>query len=207
MSRYLTICLIFLLGLAACATETESEPVDVQSRSAELSVDSKAESDEIKAKRAWTQRDKPVMQPVDWVAAGQEPKLDLSRLPEAERSKLTDVDLPALIPDVDFLSSAFIVAGPHWYSARMKAADHSIYIQGNRAAFQHDFGLTDEQKKSVENFTVYRTHAIPTLAFNRFGVAYTIDVECMRPLEDRRCTDDDYVLSIAEGLQLAGGAR
>lgn len=209
MYRYPLALLISLSALVVgCANEVDDSPVEVRTGEASL-TESPAESsdDEAAAKRAWNQRHEPVVQPVDWVEVDSEPKLDLARLPESERAKFEGLDVPALLPDVDFVSDAFVVTGPHWYSARMNGPGHSLYIQGNRAAFGHDMGLTDEQKKAVKNFTVYRTHAIPTLAFNRFGVAYTIDVECARPLEDSRCTEDEYVLSIAEGLVLAGGAR
>jgi hypothetical protein len=58
-------------------------------------------------------------------------------------------------------------------------------------------------------YRISRTHQIVTLSFSRFGVGYTIDVECARPMEDTRCTEDGYVKKLYESLAVLesqGGA-
>ena len=58
-----------------------------------------------------------------------------------------------------------------------------------------------------DRFLVTRTHGVVSLSFVDFGVAYSVDVECARPEDDARCTNNDYVLTLAESLAVLGGKR
>jgi len=83
--------MFLLVGVAGCATEEADAPDQTDPPATHASVLEKADiekpaDEEAKAKRAWTQRHEPVVQPVDWVEASKETLFEVSRLPEAERS-------------------------------------------------------------------------------------------------------------------------
>lgn len=210
MNRVILIALLGL-GLSACATdasddgETQRQELKAESTAGSPAPSSASEI-EAQAKRDWNRRAVPEVQDVDWDDVGHK-ELEPGRLPVEEAAKVAELEVPVLVPDVDFLDTAFFTRGEHWYTVDLKGPGHSLVMQGTRAAFKHDLGLTDEQRESVANFTVYRSHGIATLAFNHFGVAYAIDVECDQPFKDARCTRDDYLLEIAENLVLAGGSQ
>lgn len=143
----------------------------------------------------------PVPQPVDWEAARRTPALQLA-LPERERPKLGEIEVPVLLPDDPKLLSSLLITHHHdWYAAAMEDNGVDVYVRGNRKAFV----VPALQGIEVPDYSVTRVHEILTVSWRAYGVAYTLDVECFAPLEDPRCTNDDYALSLAKSLKLAGG--
>ena len=158
---------------------------------------------ERKAKAEWTGEVAPAA--IQWSEANGHASAP-DALNSTQRDAIASTTLPVLLPsDPLMLSSAAFTTGDLWYSAAMRTTGAHTFIMGSRGEFPVDLGLTEAQKQQLSNFTVYRTHQIVTLSFRMYGAAYRIDVECDKPMDDPRCTQDDYVLELAEGLVMVGG--
>ena len=99
----------------------------------------------------------------------------------------------------------------HGYSASLAPEGHHVYIAGIRLVHEYPQIELDEAGDALleQPYRLSRTHQIVTLSFSRFGVGYTIDIECAKPMDDPRCTEDAYAIGIYESLALLatqGGA-
>lgn len=209
MRLMFVMVLVFSAGLLGCHEEVQSDTSTsaqaLEKEPVAVADTSRANQLERAGKAAWVEG-APIVQPVDWVAADAHEVLEAGLLKPENVEKLKAVPLPVLVPnDASLLQDVFVSTGDHWYSARLKDDTHQVYIKGMSAAFQHKMNISAEEKARLQQFQIYRTHQIVTLAAVFFGVAYTIDVECKAPTSDVRCTDDAYVLKLADSLVRAGG--
>jgi hypothetical protein len=148
---------------------------------------------------------------IDWTSAASMPPVAPSALPAQSQDAIERATLPVLVPrDESLLGSATVTAGPAWYAVSMHADGHHVSIHGTKQMVHQPSLAADvppERRRAPGETSITRTHGIVTVSFEAFGASYTIDVECDRPMEDTRCTDDAYGLSIHESLALAGGAQ
>lgn len=136
---------------------------------------------------------------IDWTAAATHVGLDRAALDNAQRQLLTEAPLPALLPsDPNLLAHAILTTGERWYAASASWDRHNVFVQGRSASFLVP-GL-ESDPESASDFSVTRNELIVDLSFVAYGAAYTITVECDSPLDDPRCTEDDYVIGLAESL-------
>lgn len=202
---------LFVLLLAIGCTETAPDTVERQEAltAAEISVPAAPSTElanqaERKAKAEWTGDVAP--QAIDWTEANRHPRVKDGLIPATQTPRLNAATLPVLLPQNDhLLASVALSTGELWYGADMNADGIHVYIHGSRGAFPIDLKLSAEQRANLQNFTVYRSHEIVTLAFQMYGAAYRIDVECDQPTNDARCNQDTFVTEMAESLVLAGG--
>jgi len=132
--------------------------------------------------------------------------LGVDRLTDTQRERLAIAGVPVLLPDVDGLERAIMTAGPGWYAASMVFEDHTVAIHGTRVAFvEPELGLDGQRAPDV----VTRVHAIAELSFLDGDVAYSVEVDCERPLENPRCTEDATVRALRAAMRPAtlGPAR
>lgn len=153
-----------------------------------------------------------VAREVDAAAAAKAPRLDPGALSQAQRDVVAESPVPVLLPgSPELVPTAHMTSGPHWYAASMTATDHSVYVQGNRGSYEYGHIAMDARGDALTRrpYTITRVHQILTLSFERFGVSYAIDVECLRPMDDPKCTEDGYAISLYEGLRVArkGGGQ
>lgn len=149
---------------------------------------------------------------VDWDEVARAEKLDASALPPRSLEELEESTLPVLFPSTkaELLEDATLLAGPTWSTIRVDDGEHSIYIKGVRTSFEYPSLELSAEGDGVaqREFMISSTHQIVTLSFQRFGIGYTIDVECGAPMDDPRCTESDYAKSLYEAIAvLDGGAR
>ncbi len=121
------------------------------------------------------------------------------------------VELPVLLPDdAELVEALFFVGADNFYTATVHVddevgeQDHMIVIQGSRMVEEAP-GHGEMRHELGDGYHITRIHKIPTLKMERFGISYQVHVECNRPHENRRCTEDDYIESIADSLKIAGG--
>jgi hypothetical protein len=211
-----------LLVASGCNPDAEEHPVDIQAgaleapappASPELPVAEGSRAEANAAERAgkaeWNKTPTSKVQPIDWPAANGYAHVPLGAFPESERPKLEATNVPVLVPrDTELLKSAFVTMADDWYAVALHDDGANLHIRGTRRAFDFEGDVwTDKEKGIGDNYTLTRTHQIVTVAFGSFGAAYTVDVECSRPMDDTRCTDDDYALELANSLAVAGGLR
>lgn len=219
--------MLVLVGLSGCSSErsgepqTQEQPLTAEAPSPQLKTPElpdgapKApikshvvkEGDEPFEKKADVRGTLNVKE-IDWQAARAHAKLDGALIPDEVKAQLQDVVVPALLPANEaLLASAKITKGPHWYAASMDDGQHSIYIQGSRTSVE--FGQIELDKAgdalTKRPYMITRTHQIVTIAFERFGAGYGVDIECRKPMTDDRCTKDDYAHELMAAMGVAGG--
>jgi hypothetical protein len=128
--------------------------------------------------------------------------------PAALLAKLDATPVPALVPDdPTLLEVAKATSGPHWYAVSMTTLERNVFITGTRLETVVPSIDAPPAKEGTAFGRVSRDRGIARLTFHRFGVAYTLEVECAAPRTDPKCTSDEYILSLAQALAVAGGAR
>lgn len=146
------------------------------------------------------------VQDVDSKTANAHPKLNTQALSEALRQALGKAVVPVLLPNNPaLLKRAVPTYGKHWFAVTMKDDTHSVYVQGTRTRFEFDqieLGKAGDQALK-KPYQISKTHQIITISFERFGVGYGIDIECAKPIDDERCTKEDYAHHLMTTLGVA----
>ena len=195
LSRWLTPLLLGALAVG-CAQAPEPPASEEAARSAAPVVE--------QPKAPTPMR---VMAVVDWKSAAAYRRVSDATLPSALRSVLTDAPVPALVPRApSVLSRGKATRGPSWYALSMPLEEHTVFVTGNNAEVFVP-GVSDNASPRADfDPRISRTRGIVSAAFNAFGVAYVVEVECQSPFDDPRCTKDEYVRSLVDDLAIAGGA-
>ncbi len=140
---------------------------------------------------------------IDWDAASAHSALAASSLDADARAALASAVVPVLLPnDPELLAKARVTTGPNWYAVSMDLGDHLVYVQGSRTSFELEQVELDRAGDDLTKrpYLLTRTHQIITMAFERFGAGYGIDIECARPMDDKRCTEDAYARTLWDKL-------
>ena len=152
----------------------------------------------------------PYVMDINWDEADAYARIDASQIPAQVKSKIDALPLPVLIPGTpDFLEKAFAVTDDNWYTITADYDDHVVIVQSSRIGFESvgPNGREIEERLVKNDFQVSRASLIASIVFPAFGLVYTIEVSCMQPDMDPRCTEDDYIFSLANAMSVAGGAR
>jgi len=104
--------------------------------------------------------------------------------------------------------AATLTAGPHFYAASLRREGHTLALHG-----VDQIHVTIEDESDAEgspptsNDTVRGVPAlilvnegIRSVAWEENGAYWSLEVECQRPFDDVRCTEDGYLLDEAEAL-------
>jgi hypothetical protein len=174
-------------------------------------MDDEADADraaaEEDAKRQWRDPGTTEMMEVSWADATRHRRVDATPLPAQERAKLASISLPVLLPaDASLLGRAVLSHGSGWYAASLHGDRHHIALHGTHLAVHHPELRAELEGVELPPVRIARTHGIVTASFEAFGASYAVDVECDAPMSDPRCTDDEYVRTVVDGLGVAGGA-
>ena len=113
--------------------------------------------------------------------------------------------------------SAVVTAGPHFYAVSLHRDGHSLVLHGVDQVHAQvlDEGATEAPggpggaNSSVRGrpATILVNEGIRSVAWEEDGVFWSVEVECDRPFEDSRCTQDAYLLREADALVTLRGAR
>jgi hypothetical protein len=180
------LALLALVGSAAAAPPNAVEEVALKAREAAAVV---------------------VPVQIDWPAAEAARAADGGAiLPESLQKQADALRLPVLLP-ASLAGSARLVAGPTWYAATLPTDGAQVVLH----AFGHTHvrpELLAEQKAAGYGSgepRVSRVHALLQVALERFGLAFTLDVECASPETDPRCSDPAWALGLVDDLVVVGG--
>ncbi len=187
---------------AACAQEPETVTVSLEAAPAPARPEA-PEAPEQRTRDGDPHPVGPKLQQVNWDEVEIDPAA-VAALPVAQRTKLDAIRMPVLVPnDAALLATAVVTHNGDWYATTTKGDDVTVYIRGSRAAYT----VPGMEEVVMPEVMISRTHGIVTATFQRFGASYNLDVECLGPMEDPRCVDDDYIESVVDGLAVVGGAR
>jgi len=123
--------------------------------------------------------------------------------PEA-RSEANRARLPVLMfADPAIVATATVMSDEHWVAVSARDADRTLSIHAtdvshpsaaNEPAPERDARVLGLPATLAEN------EGIRSIAWEEGDLAYSLDVECARPLEDEACTGVAYVRGLAETL-------
>lgn len=144
---------------------------------------------------------------VNWDEASNHPQLDDTLLSDSQIDSIGTSPVPVLLPDEHkLLQAAFILTGPSWYTATMNEDDLTVMVSGASMVAMVPDSQNAEPPELGEHVTsLTRVDGIVEVSFKAFGIYYDVTVECFDPLNDPRCTEDNYVLELVDGLKRAKG--
>lgn len=206
--------LLMVLSCGVGCTQQEGEDEGVSTRVASLSDASVPGGDVLGAlpSKDSIARAMPVVEVLEAnaaeVASHRVADGELSRWNEAASEKLASAPLPVIYPATlsaeQWRDKIKVTVGEHWYAIAMQDGDLNVYLQGTRTRFEHPSMELDAQGEALIKdapYVVSRTHGILTLSFERFGgLGYHIDVECRGHVEDPRCADETFIVSLYDSL-------
>lgn len=143
--------------------------------------------------------------PIDWVAAhAARQSVPLS---DAAQQRVQQARQPVLLPSIDgWTAQALVVIGSGWHSAALDVPGAHLEIQANANAQLRPDLLAEQTAAGLGTGAprVSQMHGIFTLSFERFGISYSLDLECASHT-DPRCADAGYLMQIYDSLVVAGG--
>lgn len=127
----------------------------------------------------------------------------------SSRAAVDATTVPLLLPDdLALAATALVTSGERWVAASIPQGDHTIAIHATREAMAPpaDAPVHRDRLRGVPA-TVSSNEGVRVATWMEGGVAYIIDVECSRPSEDPRCTQEGFVRALAERLVRVEAAR
>lgn len=142
------------------------------------------------------------------------------RLDAPSREALARAPFPVLLFPARLQSQVITAEGEPW--AAVTTTDEGLHLSLHGTDREHPV-LRDEEVATLPSPTTFvrggpawvtLNEQIRSIAWHEGAVAWSLEVECDRPMDDPRCTEEDFVLRLAETLELvepaslgAGGAR
>jgi hypothetical protein len=127
----------------------------------------------------------------------------------ASRAAVDATTVPLLLPDdLSLAATAVVTSGERWVAASIAQGDHTIAIHATRDTMAPPQAPPAHRSRlRGVPATVSANEGVRVATWMEGGVAYMIDVECTRPAEDARCTQEGFVRALAERLVRVETAR
>ena len=150
-----------------------------------------------------------VVQLVDWDAAALAPQAPVDALAQRWREAVAQSDVPVLLPAsrAALDDTRSVIAGPGWYTAQLSYDGVHVSLFGTQLAERWPVDVPDEQRVREGQPQITSSEGIPSIAFTRFGVSYSLDIECDLGPSDERCTTFDLLHETFNSLAVAGPTR
>jgi hypothetical protein len=122
---------------------------------------------------------------------------------------LAEVRIPVLVPERAANLNDFTVRAPasgDQYFATARARGLKVFVIGSRIVSDPppQSPAATRYVPTTGEYSITRTETGLLLGITRYGVPYTIAVECQRK-SDIRCTNDKFIRSLADSMTLIGG--
>lgn len=145
----------------------------------------------------------------------------VTALDPGSREALARASFPVLLFPARYRSQVITAEGEPW--AAVNTTDDGVHLSLHGTSREHPV-LRDEEVANLPTPTtlvrgspawVTLNEQIRSAAWHEGAIAWSLEVECDRPFEDTRCTEEDFVLRLAESLERVdpqtasreGGAR
>lgn len=151
---------------------------------------------------------------IDWAAAragqAQAAGAVLVQPANPAAANLGVVRLPVLLPEAAAMrmggaERAMIFPRENAWALNITGDGVTVEITGTRVAAPRPGPAAAARLRAAQDYQTVATETGWEVNFSRYGAAYSVTVECLRP-RDARCTDGDYALGVARSLRVAGGA-
>ena len=141
--------------------------------------------------------------PASFRSAPQRAGKQVDALTIDQRATLHKTEAKVLLPtNSSWLKRAFITADTHWYTASIDEDGYTIVIEGNSKSIAHPeiraaFATSPPTRQSPR---ISRNELIVEASFVEDGTAYSIEVECVLPDKNPRCTNDTFISKVVDSL-------
>lgn len=130
--------------------------------------------------------------------------------PMVLKDKIKDVKLPVLLPKSYIVKQKMsVVAEKNYYAITIFLKGANLMISGDKT---YQMQMKDIDKKSQKMLKQSRQEFINAEGmmitdFSRYGVNYSMQLECDEVERDKRCSDDKFLREIYRQLVIVGGRR
>ncbi len=126
------------------------------------------------------------------------------------KEKIKKVKLPVLLPKAYVFSQKMsIVSDKNYYTITIFFKGANLMVSGDRT-YQLEMRDIDAKsqkmlKRVKQKFT--RSEGMMVTDFSRYGVNYSLTLECDNFNQDKRCSNSDFLKKAYRDLVLVGGKR
>lgn len=127
----------------------------------------------------------------------------LDGLPQASRSAAIASPIPVLLLPEEHNARSIVTSGRGFYAISARDGEITISLHATDIVHAPGDGLhRDDRQHTVRGrpARVLVNEGIRSVAWEEGAVSYALEVECFHPFEDPRCTEDTFVVELANGL-------
>ncbi len=131
------------------------------------------------------------------------------------QATVSQAALPFLLFPREYAATTVAMSGEHFVALAYRDAELTLSLHGTDVS--HPVVREDEAAQAPppahsvrgEPGRMLVNEAIRSVAWREAGVEWALEVECAAPMDDPRCTEEAFILSLVERLERAprGGAR
>ena len=145
---------------------------------------------------------------VDWSKIGKQIQKSSKAYPKVLTKGIKEVRLPVLLSSQYAQNSNMsVVAQKDFYSISFPIKGATVTFSGDKT-YQEDISSSNQEfQKMVEGTEIefVQEEGIMTVDFNRYGANYSMEVECLSPKKDERCSQETFLREIYNRLVVVGG--
>ena len=130
--------------------------------------------------------------------------------PSALRKKIEEVTLPVLLPKSYLRNQKMsIVAEKNYYAITIFFKGANLMVSGDRSyqLEMRDIDVKSQKMLKRVKQEFIRSEGMIVTDFSRYGVSYSMQLECDRFEEDKRCVNDNFLRKLYRELVIVGGKR
>ncbi len=135
---------------------------------------------------------------------GEEPATDpLAGLDARSRRALANAPVAALLLPEGWNERSTVTSGRGFYAVSARDGEISVYLHATDVVHHGGDGReapAPEHEVRGVPARILVNEGIRSVTWERGGTSYVLEVECFRPFEDERCTEDAFLCDLAERL-------
>lgn len=127
----------------------------------------------------------------------------LDPLDATSRDAVLSAPVPVLLLPDEWAPASRVMAGRGYYAVSAREGELSVSLHATDIAHAPADGMQVPAREHTvrgQPALVMVNDAIRSVTWEEGRTSYVLEVECYRALEDPRCTEDAYVLELAESL-------
>ncbi len=148
--------------------------------------------------------------PVEWpTKTNLQQKIEKS-YPAELKKKIKKVELPVLLPKAYIFNQKMsIVAEKNYYAITIFFKGANLMVSGDRSyqLEMRDIDVKSQKMLKRVKQEFIRSEGMIVTDFSRYGVSYSMQLECDNFEEDKRCANDKFLRKLYRELVIVGGKR
>lgn len=146
---------------------------------------------------------------IEWPTPNQAQQKSIATYPKVLKEGIKEVRLPVyLSSQYLYDKSMVVVADKNFYSISFTLKGASILFEGDRT-YQESISPDNPEFKAIakknQPVEYSSSEEIRIAQYQRHGANYNISVECDKPKEDKRCTEETFIRELYASLKMVGG--